>query len=109
MSMCVRQALRKSNRPRNCQHEIEDSELDQVFDALFFIYIAISGPIWNMVCWMLIRAIRHSESVSPLREELERSLAVCEGQWSFDIFNHTPKLESFTREILRLHPSNESE
>lgn len=108
MNMCIKQVLRRNNRPRGHEYDLNDSEVDQVSEALFFLYIAMGSPVWNMVCWMIIRAIRHSDCIEPLREEVNKSLKICEGEWSFDLFKQTPKLDSFTREILRLHPSNES-
>nr|B8NR71.1 RecName: Full=Cytochrome P450 monooxygenase dtpC; AltName: Full=Ditryptophenaline biosynthesis protein C [Aspergillus flavus NRRL3357] len=42
------------------------------------------------------------EYLAPLREELAAALKQADNAWSFDIFKHTPKLESFTKECLRV-------
>ncbi|KAE8412075.1 histidine-specific methyltransferase [Aspergillus pseudocaelatus] len=42
------------------------------------------------------------EYLVPLREELTAALKQTDNAWSFDIFKHTPKLESFTKECLRV-------
>ncbi|KAJ5676175.1 cytochrome P450 [Penicillium macrosclerotiorum] len=44
----------------------------------------------------------HPEYIEPLREEIEAGLKLTENNWTV-VWKHTPKLESFTRETLRLN------
>ena len=101
-SSMVELALRKG--PLSRMHEVEDEEhhIDMMADETMFMFFEATEPTAMVLSALLIRLMRHPEYIQPIREELAESLKLNNGHWSFDIFKHTPKFESFTRETYRL-------
>ncbi|KAF3491748.1 cytochrome P450 [Arthroderma uncinatum] len=82
----------------------EEKQVDSLFMKTLFHIYEIWGPIAPLTGAMFAQAMANLELVGELREEISSSL-VSLGGWKPDILTQTrtPKLESFTREILRLH------
>ncbi|PLB37644.1 cytochrome P450 [Aspergillus candidus] len=101
--LLIKQALKRGTLCREGKTGEQETIEELIVDEIMFMYMETVAPFHLVATCMVFRIMRHPEYVAPLREELERALELCGGEWSFEIFNHTPKMESFTREILRLH------
>jgi hypothetical protein len=89
--------------------DINEGFLDMVANHLLFICHEMLSPFWMVASMLLFELWSRPEYATPLRKELESALELTEGQWSFDLFKHTPKFESFTKETLRLNPPSARE
>ncbi|KAJ5612590.1 cytochrome P450 [Penicillium lagena] len=95
----------KKNIINSYSGEKEKNKLaDLISEHTLMICFEFSGPIWMFAAIMLFEVMLRPKYVTPLREELEAAVELSKGEWSFDTFKHTPKLESFTRETLRVNP-----
>lgn len=70
-------------------------------EVLFYIY-EFWGPITSTLFFMIMQIMANPEYVEPLRKELSSALESHNG-WHSDFLTQVPKLDSFTREALRLY------
>lgn len=100
MRLIIEQDMRKDTK--------KDISAKDVANRCMVLREETFGPIVAMVASMVFEVMRHQSYIEPLQEELNTALEVSGGEWSFDIFKHTPKLESYTQEIFRLYPVSSS-
>ncbi|EFQ97929.1 hypothetical protein MGYG_00966 [Nannizzia gypsea CBS 118893] len=81
----------------------DEKQIESLFmKSLFHIY-EVWGPINPLLISLLSRVMASPEYVDELREEVSKALASSANGWESDFLAKTPKLESFTRETLRLN------
>lgn len=90
-------------------HDADPQFLDKMANHLLFICHEMISPLWMVSAMLLFELWSRPEYASPLRRELESALDLTGGQWCLDMFKHTPVLESFTKETLRLNPPSARE
>lgn len=96
IKLLIEQELRKDpNREVN---------MELLANRLILMWGETSGPVIGMMASMVFEVMRNQECIEPLRKELEAALQLSGDEWNFDMFKHTPKLESYTLEIFRLYP-----
>ncbi|CEJ92386.1 hypothetical protein VHEMI08041 [[Torrubiella] hemipterigena] len=71
---------------------------------LLLICWGMISPTWMFGTIMLFDLWSRTEYIAPLRQELECAVQKTNGIWTFDMFKHAPRFESFTRESLRMNP-----
>ncbi|KAJ5662703.1 hypothetical protein N7462_011629 [Penicillium macrosclerotiorum] len=71
-------------------------------DHVLVLALEITLPVNLTASNLLYQLLERPEYIRPLREELEGALDHTNGVWSFDMFHRTPKIESFSREALRI-------
>ncbi|KAJ5114037.1 cytochrome P450 monooxygenase [Penicillium angulare] len=72
--------------------------MDNSIQSLF----QIEYPEAINVTYMMYAIMEHPEYLEPLREEILTALKLCNNEWTPEILNHCPKLESFNREAFRM-------
>lgn len=80
----------------------DERHFDTVAIQTIFLLFEVLGGLTPATTSSLYRIMKAPEYLAPLREELAAALKQTDNAWSFDIFKHTPKLESFTKECLRV-------
>ena len=80
----------------------EKNDIESLFMKTLFHIYEVWGPITPLLSAMFVRCMANPEYVDALREEVSGSLE-SHGGWSSNFLAHTPKLESFMRESLRLY------
>ncbi|KAL4862418.1 cytochrome P450 [Aspergillus spectabilis] len=75
---------------------------DLIADEAIFLCFEIAGPVSMVITILLYRIIRNPEYINPLREELTEALKRANRGYSYQMFDDLPKLDSFTKETLRL-------
>ncbi|KAF3492213.1 uncharacterized protein GIQ15_01730 [Arthroderma uncinatum] len=101
-SSMVELALKKGPLSRTKTGKDDDHHIDMMADETMFMFFETVEPSVMILSALLVRMLRHPEYVEPIRKEITEALKLNNGEWSFDMFNHTPQFESFTRETLRL-------
>lgn len=69
-------------------------------EILFYIY-EFWGPITSTLFFMIMQMMATPEYAEPLRKEVSSALQ-CNNGWHSEFLTQVPKLDSFTREALRL-------
>ncbi|KAM5436488.1 hypothetical protein MferCBS31731_005766 [Microsporum ferrugineum] len=105
-SAMIELALKKGPLSRKGEVKDEEHHIDMMGDETMFMFFEAVEPTVMILSAFLARLLRHPEFVEPIRAELTEALRLNDGQWSFDIFNKTPKFESFSREVLRMDGIN---
>lgn len=99
----VEQATRNKAVARGQQREGDLIFAQKIADSAVFTYMETVPSIAMVVALMLFQIIRSPEYATPLREEIEQAIRFSNGEWGFETAKYSPKLESFTKEILRLY------
>lgn len=89
------------SREKECTGEEKNLEL--LAQEAIFLFFEVAGPVLPLLTAMQYQIMTTPEYVSPLREEITKALDTNDGEWNYGIFKRMPKLESFTREALRLY------
>ncbi|KAM5445877.1 hypothetical protein MaudCBS49596_007059 [Microsporum audouinii] len=105
-SSMVELALKKGPLSRKGEVKDEEHHIDMMADETMFMFFEAVEPTTMILSAFLARLLRHPEFVEPIRAELAEALRLDDGKWSFDMFNKTPKFESFSREVLRMDGIN---
>ncbi|OAL63150.1 hypothetical protein A7C99_5539 [Trichophyton rubrum] len=101
LTVFLKQALKDGLLTKE-QSPSDDMQFESLsMKSLFHIY-EVWGPIVPLLIALLSRIMDSPEYVEDLREEVSGALASADG-WDSDFLANTPKLESFTRETLRLN------
>jgi hypothetical protein len=79
----------------------EERQIRIFSDELRLTAFEAAGPPACLLTQMLFESIEHPDIVKPLRDEIASALVAHGGEWSHEMFNSLPRLESFTRETLR--------
>ncbi|KAK2873345.1 hypothetical protein FQN49_002419 [Arthroderma sp. PD_2] len=101
-SSMVELALKKGPLSRTEEGKDDEHHIDMMADETMFMFFETVEPSVMILSALIVRLLRHPEYVAPIREEIAEALKANNGEWSFDIFNNTPRFESFSRETLRL-------
>ncbi|EZF34755.1 putative Cytochrome P450 monooxygenase [Trichophyton interdigitale] len=101
LTIFLKQALKDGLLSREESPNDEKQFESLSMKSLFHIY-EVWGPIALFLIALLSRIMDSPEYVEDLREEVSKALASA-GGWDSDFLANTPKLESFTRETLRLN------
>nr|A0A1U9YI05.1 RecName: Full=Cytochrome P450 monooxygenase verB; AltName: Full=Verticillin biosynthesis cluster protein B [Clonostachys rogersoniana]AQZ42168.1 putative cytochrome P450 [Gliocladium sp.] len=80
-----------------------ERQIDIFSDEMIFTGFDSAGPVACMVTQLLFEALRDKDLTKALRQELKSALEANNGQWNVQAMNLTPKLDSFTRESLRVN------
>ncbi|GMF73789.1 unnamed protein product [Aspergillus oryzae] len=80
----------------------DERHFDTMAIQTIFLLFEVLGGLTPATTSSLYQIMKTPEYLAPLREELAAALKQADNAWSFDIFKHTPKLESFTKECLRV-------
>lgn len=80
----------------------EERQIDIFSDEVIFTAFDSAGPVACLVTQLLFESIQYKDIVAPLRSEIATALAVNGGEWSSQTMSSLPRLESFTRETLRV-------
>lgn len=101
-SSMIELALKKGPLTRNGVTKDEEHHIDMMADETMFMFFEAVEPTTMILAAFIARFLRHREFLEPVRLELEQALKLNDGKWNFDLFNHTPRFESFSREVLRM-------
>ncbi|KAF2092849.1 cytochrome P450 [Rhizodiscina lignyota] len=80
----------------------EERQIDIFSDEVIFTGFDSAGPVACLVTQLLYESIQHEHIVEPLRNEVRAALTSSDGEWSDQAMSSLPRLESFTRETLRV-------
>ncbi|KAK7178670.1 cytochrome P450 [Paraphaeosphaeria sporulosa] len=80
----------------------EEQQVDIFEDELIFTGFDSAGPVVCLVVQLLFETIRHQDIVEPLRRELAAALKASGGEWTDQAMRSLPRMDSFTREVLRV-------
>jgi cytochrome P450 len=81
----------------------EAKEVELCAEELMFMTFEGVGPVTLLTVQLVYELIAHPEYLQPLRDEVARTLEAAGGKWTDEAMTNMPKLESFTRETLRLN------
>ncbi|KAM5469313.1 hypothetical protein MferCBS49748_002984 [Microsporum ferrugineum] len=102
LTIFLKQALKEGLISQVENSKSEEKDIDSLFMKTLFHIYEVWGPITPVLGAMFTRCMANPEYADALREEISDSLA-SHGGWDSDFLAHTPKLESFLRESLRLY------
>lgn len=80
-----------------------ERQIDIFSDEMVFTGFDSAGPVACMITQLIFEATRDKELSKALRSELEDALAANDGDWNVQALSSVPKLDSFTRESLRVN------
>ncbi|KAL2759308.1 hypothetical protein ACRALDRAFT_1067835 [Sodiomyces alcalophilus JCM 7366] len=80
----------------------EERQIDIFSDEVIFTGFDSAGPVACLVTQLLFESIHHKDIIGPLRNEITAALAANNGEWNNQAMSSLPRLESFTRETLRV-------
>ncbi|KAH0527419.1 hypothetical protein TsFJ059_002423 [Trichoderma semiorbis] len=83
--------------------EEEERQVDIFSDEVIFTAFDSAGPVVCLVTQLLYESIRDEKLTEALRAEISKALADNNGEWSVQMMSSLPRLESFTRETLRVN------
>ncbi|KAF7114975.1 hypothetical protein CNMCM5793_000745 [Aspergillus hiratsukae] len=98
----VGMCFRKGHLGRKQPFRDEEKRIDMIVEETMLMFFEAAEPTSQISTLLLFRILSCPSVVPALREELTKALEIQQGKWSFDVFQHTPKLESFTKETLRM-------
>jgi hypothetical protein len=81
----------------------EAKQIDVFSDEVIFTAFDSAGPVACLVTQMLFETMSDADLAQALREEITSALARNNGEWSEGTMSSLPRLESFTRETLRVN------
>ncbi|EZF69767.1 hypothetical protein H105_07888 [Trichophyton soudanense CBS 452.61] len=102
LTIFLKQALKEGLLSMSGNTKTEKNDIESLFMKTLFHIYEVWGPITPLLSAMFVRCMANPEYVDALREEVSGSLE-SHGGWSSNFLAHTPKLESFMRESLRLY------
>lgn len=79
----------------------EERQIEIFAEEVIFTAFDSAGPVAVLIVQLLFETSNSKEHVAPLRNEIAAANAA-HGEWSDQALNSMPRLESFTRETLRL-------
>lgn len=80
-----------------------ERQVDIFSDEMIFTGFDSAGPVACMVTQLVFEAMRDKDLTRALRDEIEAALAANNGEWNTQVLTSVPKLDSFTRESLRVN------
>ncbi|KAH8753122.1 cytochrome P450 [Hyaloscypha finlandica] len=80
----------------------DERQMDIFEDEFIFTGFDSAGPVVCLVVQLLFESIRHKHIIEPLRKEMSAALAASGGEWTDQVMSSLPRLDSFTREVLRV-------
>ncbi|KAL5412999.1 hypothetical protein PMIN04_009609 [Paraphaeosphaeria minitans] len=80
----------------------EERQIDRFEDEFIFTGFDSAGPVVCLVVQLLFETIRHKHVIEPLRQEISAALAANGGEWTDQAMTFMPRLDAFTREVLRV-------
>lgn len=80
----------------------EERQINTFSDEVIFTAFDSAGPVACLVTQLLFESIRDENLTAALRTEIATALANNDGEWSVQMMSSLPRLESFTRESLRV-------
>ncbi|PTB62203.1 cytochrome P450 [Trichoderma citrinoviride] len=80
----------------------EERQINIFSDEVVFTAFDSAGPVACLVTQLLFESIRDPSLTEALRAEIAKALAENGGEWSVQMMSSLPRLESFTRETLRV-------
>lgn len=80
----------------------EERQIDIFSDEVIFTGFDSAGPVACLVTQLLLESIEHKDLASALRNEITAALHANGGEWNSQAMSSLPRLESFTRETLRV-------
>ncbi|KAK4068261.1 uncharacterized protein Triagg1_7504 [Trichoderma aggressivum f. europaeum] len=83
--------------------EEEERQIDIFSDEVIFTAFDSAGPVVCLVTQLFYESIRDEKLTEALRAEISTALAENNGRWSVQTMSSLPRLESFTRETLRVN------
>ncbi|KAL7796291.1 cytochrome P450 [Trichoderma afarasin] len=89
--------------PTAMSSEEEERQVDIFSDEVIFTAFDSAGPVVCLVTQLLYESIRDEKLTEALRAEIFTALANNNGEWSVQMMSSLPRLESFTRETLRVN------
>ncbi|KAH0490122.1 hypothetical protein TgHK011_001605 [Trichoderma gracile] len=82
--------------------EEEERQIKIFSDEVVFTAFDSAGPVACLVTQLLFESIQDPSLTEALRAEISKALADNGGEWSMQAMSSLPRLESFTRETLRV-------
>ncbi|OTA04137.1 hypothetical protein A9Z42_0047190 [Trichoderma parareesei] len=82
--------------------EEEERQINIFSDEVVFTAFDSAGPVACLVTQLLFESIQNPSLTEALRAEISKALADNGGEWSVQAMSSLPRLESFTRETLRV-------
>ncbi|KAL6821927.1 cytochrome P450 [Trichoderma sp. SZMC 28015] len=89
--------------PTAMSMEEEKRQINIFSDEVIFTAFDSAGPVVCLVTQLLYESIRDEKLTEALRAEISKALADNNGEWSVQMMSSLPRLESFTRETLRVN------
>jgi hypothetical protein len=80
----------------------DEKQMDIFEDEIIFTGFDSAGPVVCLVVQLLFETIRHKDIIEPLRKELAVALEANGGEWTDQAMSSLPRMDSFTREVLRV-------
>lgn len=80
----------------------EEHQINTFSDEVIFTAFDSAGPVACLVTQLLFESIQDESLTKALRTEIAAALANNDGEWSVQMMSSLPRLESFTRETLRV-------
>ncbi|KAM0255914.1 hypothetical protein ACHAQJ_005315 [Trichoderma viride] len=80
----------------------EERQINIFSDEVIFTAFDSAGPVACLITQLLFESIRDKNLTEALRAEIVAALADNGGEWSVQTMSSLPRLESFTRETLRV-------
>lgn len=80
----------------------KEKSADFIAEQVMFLCFEIVEPVSMLLTILLFRVMRDPEYIRPLREEIALAQERPDSGLSFSMLDHTPKLGSFTKEVLRV-------
>lgn len=80
-----------------------ERQIDIFSDEMIFTGFDSAGPVACMVTQLVFEAMRDKDLTKALRDEIEAALEANNGEWNTQVLTSVPKLDSFTRESLRVN------
>ncbi|KAB8276264.1 cytochrome P450 [Aspergillus minisclerotigenes] len=101
LDVMIELALKKSLLSHGAEKD-DERHFDMMAIQTIFLLFEVLGGLTPVTTSLLYQIMKAPEYLIPLREELAAALKQTDNAWSFDIFKHTPKFESFTKECFRV-------
>lgn len=95
--------VKKKHATGSCPEDAVTSRLDMMTDHVVFLLFEVIGAITPVTATLLLQLAMTPEYAVPLRNELTAALEQTGEGRLFRAFKHTPKLQSFTKETMRMH------
>ncbi|PYH48811.1 cytochrome P450 [Aspergillus saccharolyticus JOP 1030-1] len=103
LDVLIDTALQQDNFECDARSAEAARMVDQLAQHTMFFFFDAAGPIAMLTSLMLYRIMATPIHAAPLRAEIKEALNATGSEWRFEILSRMPRLESFSREVLRLH------